>query len=96
MAIDSARKRESAMLMGGPLMPDGTIDFVDRVTLLAQYGGFLIVAAVTRLFSFDLHVERSRTVATGDESEAEGLKISRTRARNLYVERSRAASLEIV
>lgn len=40
MAIDTLSKRESALLDGWPvILPDGTIDASDRMTLLGLYSG---------------------------------------------------------
>jgi len=56
MAIDTAKKRNSALAFSTMLLPipDGTIDQADRQTLLYLYGGILAgvaeVAAMTKDF----------------------------------------------
>ena len=46
MAIDSAAKRQSAMMVFVPIhsrvpLPDGTVGQIDRQTLIMMYGGIL-------------------------------------------------------
>lgn len=93
MAISTAKRREEALLLGGPLTPDGGIDEADWAALLEQYGGFYIISR--RTVAFNLYFERARVVMTGVDNEADGMKIERSRALDLYVERSRAASLNL-
>lgn len=57
-------------------------------------GGFMY--SPVNPLALNLYVEMSRIVMTGDNDEAEGMKIERARALNAYVEQTRAANLEIL
>lgn len=93
MALDTLRKRENAMLMGGSITPDGLIAEEDWAYLLEQFSSFI---GLTAIFSINLYVERARTVLTGADSEADGMKIERTRAFNSYVEKTKSLNLGLL
>lgn len=93
MAIGTLRKREAAFLMGGPITPDASIAQEDWPVLIEQFTGFFGMVAT---ISINLYVEMSRMVLTGSDSEADGMKIEKTRAFNAYVEQTKSVNLGIL
>jgi len=91
VAIDSAARRNSALIdCFGVVTPDGAIGDADRQTLIGQYGSLI---AFTGSLAIDLYIEQLRVVVTGAENEADGMKIERSRAVNVYIDQARSINL---
>lgn len=95
MALTTLRKREAGMLMGGPISPDGSIVENDWATLIEQFGEFA-EQGFKAVISLNLYVEIARTVMTGADREADGMKIERTRSFNAYAGKSKSVSVGLL
>jgi hypothetical protein len=84
MAIDTAARRNAALMAGGIVSPDGTLDANDRGTMLDWY---CYVFGVVESNVKNLYLETSKTLTAF-------LKQSLTR--NAYVEQTKSADMDIL
>lgn len=89
MAIDTAERRQSAFIdPWAVIVPDGTVQTRDRVTLLGQYSGFVAAAGTVGspdTVSVSLRINRAET---------KSLYVQTALVLNQYIERSRSITLE--